>query len=166
MNDAICQAHVQTPLGPMMMARNAQGLCGLWFDDQRHHPGTLDVPVREDDEVFNRTRAALADYFQGGGLPRDLPMAPRGTEFQMAVWQALRSIPDGGHCSYGQIASYLGRPNAQRAVGAAVGRNPISILIPCHRVLGKTLSLTGYDGGLHRKRMLLQLEGVPYVDTP
>ena len=114
MNDAICQAHVQTPLGPMMMARNEQGLCGLWFDDQRHHPGTLTVPVKEDDPLFNQTRTVLAAYFQGQGLPRDLPMAPRGTEFQLAVWQALRSIPDGGHCSYGQIASYLDRPNAQR----------------------------------------------------
>jgi methylated-DNA-[protein]-cysteine S-methyltransferase len=111
--------------------------------------------------VLQATAAWLDRYFQGHA-PDQLPPldAHIGTDFQRAVWQALRTIPPGATRSYGELASAIGRPKAQRAVGAAVGRNPWSVLVPCHRVLGQGGALTGYAGGLARKQALLALEGV------
>ncbi|MBV8502845.1 MAG: methylated-DNA--[protein]-cysteine S-methyltransferase [Paucibacter sp.] len=150
------QCRVETPLGPMLAVRTAQGLSGLWFDGQRHHPGEIDAPTG-DDPLFEQLRQALAAYFEGRPVPT-LPLDPQGTEFQREVWRALLKIAPGEVDSYGCIAARLGRPNAARALGAAVGRNPISILIPCHRVLGSTGEMTGYAGGIERKKALLDLE--------
>lgn len=162
----IAQTRIATPLGSLTVARSARGLSGLWFDGQRHHPGPLVAPSRDADPLFACAAAALAAYFRGQGLPQDLPLDPAGTDFQRAVWQALRAIPDGTSRSYGELAQQLGRPAAARAVGAAVGRNPLSILIPCHRALGAQGQLTGYAGGLDRKIALLRLEGAAFQEAP
>ncbi|MDM4765071.1 methylated-DNA--[protein]-cysteine S-methyltransferase [Pelomonas sp. SE-A7] len=154
------QQRIATPLGPLTALRDDQGLVGLWFDGQKHHPGPLEAPLVEHDPLLDQVASALAAYFEGQVLPKDLPLSPRGTEFQQAVWRALLEIPAGQSRSYGELAAQLGRPEAARAVGAAVGRNPVSILIPCHRVLGRDGSLTGYAGGLERKQSLLKLEGL------
>jgi methylated-DNA-[protein]-cysteine S-methyltransferase len=150
------QCRIETPLGPMLAARTEKGLSGLWFDGQKHHPGALDAPT-QDDPLFARLRDALKAYFEGKPMP-ELPLDPQGTAFQREVWRALLEIEPGEVSSYGSIAARLGRPSAARALGAAVGRNPISILIPCHRVLGSTGALTGYAGGIERKKALLELE--------
>lgn len=117
-------------------------------------------------QIFCKTFTILDRYFQGEKLNfAELDfLAPTGTAFQQAVWQKLREIPYGETTSYGEIATQLGKPTAMRAVGGAVGRNPISILIPCHRVLGKDKTLTGFGGGLPNKRFLLQLEKIDYQD--
>ena len=152
------QRHLDTPLGRVCIARTAHGLAGLWFDGQRHHPGELAVPERDDDPLLADAARQLAQYFAGQRSDFDLPLDLQGTPFQQSVWQALRRIPPGRTCSYGALAQSLGAPSAVRAVGAAVGRNPASLVVPCHRVLGQDGSLTGYAGGLERKRALLSLE--------
>jgi methylated-DNA-[protein]-cysteine S-methyltransferase len=161
MNHHILQRRIDTPLGPLTAARSAAGLSGLWFDDQKHHPGPLAVPHDDGrDAVLCATADALAAYFSG--RPFTLPrLDPAGTAFQREVWQALLSIAPGQPATYGTLAERLGRAGAARALGAAVGRNPISVLVPCHRVIGADGSLTGYAGGLARKRALLALEGGP-----
>lgn len=157
------QTRFDTPLGPLTAARSERGLSGLWFDDQKHHPGVLDLPTAsEDDLLFTRVADSLEAYFRGHALPQDLPLDPQGTPFQQAVWQVLLAIPVGASRSYGELARALGRPLAVRALGAAVGRNPVSILIPCHRALGAQGQLTGYAGGLARKSALLRLEGAAF----
>lgn len=158
MNHHILQRRIDTPLGPVTLARSAAGLSGLWFDGQKHHPGNLDVQHDDGrDAVLSAAQAALTAYFSGE--PFDLPpLDPAGTAFQRAVWQALLEIEPGASDTYGRLAERLGRAQAARALGAAVGRNPISILIPCHRVVGADGSLTGYAGGLDRKKALLSLE--------
>ena len=152
-----------TPLGRLLIGRNAQGLAGLWFEDQKYHPGTIDAPRDDADPLLRETVAAMTAYFAGrdaASTPPSLPpMAPAGTAFQQAVWRALLDIPSGLTVTYGELAARLGRPEAVRAVAAAVGRNPVSVLIPCHPVLGADGSLTGYAGGLHRKEALLTIEG-------
>ena len=159
MSHHVLQRRIETPLGPLTAARSAAGLSGLWFDGQKHHPGALGVPEDDgSDPVLSATAAALTAYFSG--RPFTLPpLDPAGTAFQRAVWQALLDIPAGTPATYGRLAVRLGRAQAARALGAAVGRNPISILIPCHRVVGSSGALTGYAGGLERKRALLSLEG-------
>ena len=156
------QARVDTPLGPLTAAATAHGLAGLWFDGQRHHPGPLAAPLRPADPFLDAARRELAAWFADAPARRRgfaVPLDPQGTPFQQAVWQALRRIDCGRVLSYGEIAQQLGRPQAARAVGAAVGRNPLSIVVPCHRVLGRDGALTGYAGGLPRKQALLALEG-------
>lgn len=155
----LAQQRINTPLGPLTALRNDEGLVGLWFDGQKHHPGALDAPEVQADPLFKQIEAGLQAYFKGQVLPQDLPLDPQGTPFQRAVWQALLEIPAGESRSYSELAAQLGKPGSARAVGAAVGRNPVSILIPCHRVLGADGSLTGYAGGLERKEALLKLEG-------
>lgn len=145
----------------MTAARSALGLSGLWFDGQRHHPGPLLVPVAvAGDPVLDAAAEALRAYFAGED-PVVPPLDPAGSAFQRAVWQSLLGIGRGAATTYGDLAIRVGQPHAARAVGAAVGRNPISILVPCHRVLGRDGALTGYAGGLARKRALLTLEGRP-----
>lgn len=153
------QALVDTPLGPVRVARTATGIAGLWFEGQKHHPGELAAPMRADDPLLRRAAIALQRYFAGEAAAFDLPLDLHGTPFQRAVWQALLRIPAGRTCSYGEIAQAIGAPQAVRAVGAAVGRNPASLVVPCHRVLGRDGSLTGYAGGVRRKQALLTLEG-------
>ena len=154
------QCRIATPLGPMTAAATAQGLAGLWFDDQAHHPGTLAAPVNPQQQWLQAAQEALARYF--GGHPAALPPLDlqRGTPFQQRVWQALLALPPGHTTHYGALAAQVGAPAAARAIGAAVGRNPVSVLVPCHRVLGRGGQLTGYAGGLARKQALLRHEGV------
>jgi len=153
------QRRIATPLGPVTAARSAAGLSGLWFDGQKHHPGPLAVPEDDgSDPVLAAAEAALTAYFTGRAFTLP-PLDPAGTAFQREVWQALLAIAPGHPQTYGSLAQRLGHPGAARALGAAVGRNPISVLVPCHRVVGADGSLTGYAGGLDRKQALLSLEG-------
>jgi methylated-DNA-[protein]-cysteine S-methyltransferase len=152
------QALVDPPLGPVRLARTANGLAGLWFEGQKHHPGPLAAPLRPDDPLLRQASDTLQRYFAGEAAAFDLPLDLHGTPFQRSVWQALLRIPAGRTCSYGEIAQAIGAPQAVRAVGAAVGRNPASLVVPCHRVLGRDGSLTGYAGGVQRKQALLTLE--------
>ena len=158
---AACTAQrtIDTPLGPLLLARTERGLAGAWFDLQRHHPPRIDAPAPVPDAILDRAERAFAAYFAGDDADLDLPLDLVGTEFQRAVWQQLLAIPRGKTTTYGAIARQLGQPSASRAVGAAVGRNPVSVLVPCHRVVGSDGSLTGYAGGLPRKTALLALEG-------
>lgn len=158
--NARCTAQhlVDTPLGPLRIVRTARGLAGLWFEGQQHHPGELALPHQPDDPLLRETAKQLAQYFAGGRGRFELPLDLQGTPFQQSVWQSLLHIPAGSTRSYGELARELGSPAAVRAVGAAVGRNPASLVVPCHRVLGGDGSLTGYAGGLERKRALLALE--------
>lgn len=152
------QADIDTPLGRVRLARTARGLAGLWFEGQKHHPGELAVPQRPDDELLREAASQLQRYFAGTLTRFDLPLDLQGTPFQRSVWQALLRIPSGRTCSYGELARSIGAPAAVRAVGAAIGRNPASLVVPCHRVLGTDGALTGYAGGVDRKRALLALE--------
>jgi methylated-DNA-[protein]-cysteine S-methyltransferase len=156
---SIVQARYQSPLGPMIVAATDSGLAGLWFEGQRHLPDSGNWPQRPEHPVLVQAVAQLADYFAGRRTQFELPLDLQGgTAFQQSVWQALLAIPAGGTTSYGDLSRRVGRASAVRAVGAAVGRNPLSIVVPCHRVLGRDGSLTGYAGGLERKSALLQLE--------
>ena len=155
----VAQTRFDTPLGPVTLAATAQGLGGLWFEGQAHHPGPLSAPEQPGHRWLAQARDELNAYWNDGhGAHFTVPLDTGGTAFQQAVWQALRTIPTGSIDRYGEIAARLGRPAAARAVGAAVGRNPISIIVPCHRVLGQQGALTGYAGGLDRKRDLLRRE--------
>ncbi|MCX7660224.1 MULTISPECIES: methylated-DNA--[protein]-cysteine S-methyltransferase [Caldimonas] len=150
-----------SPLGTIWAARTALGLAGLWFaEGQKDTPETLDAPTCEDDPLLRAVEASLDAYWQAGCLSERPPLDLHGTPFQRAVWQALLEVPLGQTLSYRDLAERIGRPQAVRAVGAAVGRNPVSILVPCHRIVGSDGSLTGYAGGLERKIALLRLEGV------
>ena len=152
------QMRYASPLGTLLLARTAQGLAGAWFDAQKHHPAAIDAPERDDDPLLQRAAEQLGAYFEGSEADFDLPLDLLGTQFQRAVWKELLQIERGATTSYGDIARRLGTPSASRAVGAAVGRNPVSIIVPCHRVLGSGGALTGYAGGLDRKTALLRLE--------
>jgi methylated-DNA-[protein]-cysteine S-methyltransferase len=153
------QCRIDTPLGPLTLAATAQGLAGAWFDGQKHHPGVIDAPVNPNHPQLARAARALAAYFADGRAALDLPLDTAGTDFQRQVWQALCAIAPGALATYGELAHRVGRPAAVRAVGAAVGRNPVSIVVPCHRVVGHDGALTGYAGGLARKQALLAHEG-------
>ena len=164
-DSSIVQARVPSPLGVMSIAATPQGLTGLWFtDNQRYLPPELTGPAAwlEDPThpVLKQAAEQLGDYFAGRRPHFDVPLDLRcGTAFQQSVWQALLSIPQGETVSYGEISRRIGNPAAVRAVGGAVGRNPVSIIVPCHRVMGNNGALTGYGGGLARKTALLRLEG-------
>ncbi|RFO98159.1 cysteine methyltransferase [Rhodoferax lacus] len=151
-----------SPLGPMTLAATSQGLAGAWFNGQKHMPATEAWPEQSDHPVLLQAQVQLGEYFAGERHLFDVPLDPLGgTVFQQQVWQALLAIPAGSTTSYGALAQRIGRPAAVRAVGAAVGRNPLTILVPCHRVVGADGSLTGYAGGLERKTALLQREQAP-----
>lgn len=153
------QTTIDTPLGRLLLARTAKGLAGVWFEGQKHHPAPLAVLRRPDDALLRRAADQLHAYFSGEAVVFDVPLDLQGTPFQRSVWQALLAIPGGQTRSYGEIANALGAASAVRAVGAAVGRNPVSVIVPCHRVVGRDGALTGYAGGVERKRALLELEG-------
>jgi methylated-DNA-[protein]-cysteine S-methyltransferase len=175
----VAQATFESPLGTLIAAATERGLAGLWFVDQQHHPGTLLAPVDPEQRWIAQVAAELAAYWAyqvavdgaveaspraAGAAPPPpafkVALDPQGTSFQRAVWQALLTIPFGSTTTYGAIAAQAGSPAAVRAAGAAIGRNPVGIVIPCHRVIGRDGSLTGYAGGLDRKRHLLEIEGV------
>ncbi len=144
----------------MTLAAVNDKLIGVWFDGQRHQPDGSRWSRVSDLDVLEQTAQQLAQYFSGQRDAFDLPLdLSSGTAFQQQVWRALLDIPPGATCSYSALSAAIGKPAAVRAVGAAVGRNPLSIIVPCHRVLGADGSLTGYAGGLKRKTALLQLEG-------
>ena len=153
-------ARVDSPLGPLTLAAEGGRLIGLWLAGQKYERAGLPADVREEPEAapFPCARDWLTAYFAGQSHDASgVPLDPRGTSFQRRVWALLRQIPYGQTVTYGQLARRL--HSSARAVGGAVGRNPISILIPCHRVLGTDGRLTGYAGGLEIKRRLLLLEG-------
>ncbi|WP_179475127.1 methylated-DNA--[protein]-cysteine S-methyltransferase [Mycolicibacterium vinylchloridicum] len=148
---------IDSPVGPLTLAGIGSTLMHLRMVDQTHEPDRSDwQPAR--DEVFAEAVEQLAAYFAGDLTEFDLDLDLGGTEFQRKVWAALRTIPYGETRSYGEIAMQIGSPSASRAVGMANGRNPIGIIVPCHRVIGSTGGLTGYGGGLDRKKQLLALE--------
>ena len=157
----VAYVRVQTPLGVFVVAARDGALTGGWVEGQKYFPEiSQDAGWREEETtVLHTARQLLAAYFDDAATPLDLPLAPEGTPFQQQVWQTLRAVPPGQTTSYAALASALGRPNAFHPVGAAVGRNPMSLFIPCHRALGSDGSLTGYAGGLARKRWLLAHEG-------
>ena len=149
----------ESPVGPLLLMSDGASLTGLHTDNDKHRPANQSDWVRDDSAApFARTIAQLQAYFDGGLSEFDLPLAPQGTEFQMKVWRELRNIPFGETISYAELARRIGRPTASRAVGHSNARNPISIIVPCHRVIGSNGSLTGFGGGLPTKRALLELE--------
>lgn len=159
-DSSIAQTRWDSPLGAMIVAATERGLAGLWFDGQRHLPDHSAWQRDDDHPVLRQTMAQLSRYFSGEPTAFDLPLDLQGgTAFQQSVWRALLAIPRGRTTSYSVLGQRIGLPGAARAVGAAVGRNPLSIVVPCHRVLGADGSLTGYAGGLERKTALLRLEG-------
>lgn len=159
------QCRISTSLGDVRLAASSNGLCGLWFDGQRHQPtepldGPAAWPVDEAHAVLRSAARQLQEFLAGQRTRFEVPLdLSGGTPFQQAVWQALLQIDAGTTTSYAAIGRQVGRPLAVRAVGAAVGRNPVSVIVPCHRVVGSAGALTGYAGGLPRKLALLQLEG-------
>jgi methylated-DNA-[protein]-cysteine S-methyltransferase len=148
---------LDSPLGDLLLAADDRGLTSLYLSTGRHdaspRPGW-----HRCDEAFTDAATQLDEYFAGRRQAFDLPLNPSGTGFQLQVWLALRQIPYGETASYGSTAVAIGHPNGSRAVGLANGRNPISIIVPCHRVIGADGSLTGYGGGLEAKRWLLAHE--------
>ncbi len=158
--DTACTAQctVDTPLGPVLLARTSAGLAGAWFEGQKHHPGALAALVRPDDSVLKTASEQLRRYFAGDRAVFELPLDLLGTTFQQAVWRALLAIPLGTTSTYAAIARTVATASAVRAVGGAVGRNPLSVIVPCHRVLGSDGSMTGYAGGTNRKLALLKFE--------
>jgi methylated-DNA-[protein]-cysteine S-methyltransferase len=155
----VAQCRIDTPLGPLTLAATARGLALAWFDGQAHRTEEVAAPLQLENKVLRQAEREFDEYFAGRRREFGVPLDPAGTEFQQRVWRALLKIPMGRLGTYGEIARQLGRPTAARAVGAAIGRNPISIIVPCHRVVGRDGSLTGYAGGLPRKQALLRLEG-------
>jgi len=151
---------VESPVGPLKLVASAAGLAAiLWPDDSPRRVRLDDVVADETNSILLETQRQLSQYFGGVRQAFTVALDFAGTRFQRRVWSALLTIPYGETRSYGQIASRIGRPAAVRAVGAANGRNPISILVPCHRVVGSTGKLTGFAGGLPTKAWLLELEG-------
>jgi methylated-DNA-[protein]-cysteine S-methyltransferase len=167
---SMVQTDYSSPLGRIILAATDHGLAGLWFDDQRHLPNRPIAdgwPQRPDHAVLHQAKSELDEYFAGQRKQFSLPLDLRGgTAFQQSVWQALLSIKPGQTSSYSAVSAITGRPSAFRACGAAIGRNPVSIIVPCHRVIGANGSLTGYAGGLVRKTALLRLEGAAYRELP
>lgn len=148
---------MDSPIGELLLLGDGEALRGLYMQE-----GRTAVAVRRDwersDEPFDEVRTQLAEYFEGRRTTFDLPLTMAGNDFERRAWRALQEIPYGETISYGEQARRIGAPAAARAVGTANGRNPISIVVPCHRVIGANGSLTGYGGGLERKRTLLDLE--------
>jgi methylated-DNA-[protein]-cysteine S-methyltransferase len=153
----ICYTTMESPVGELLLGGDECGLRLVSFENGKH---ALRVRPewKEDRAVFGKVIQQLRGYFAGELQEFDLPLAVEGTEFQLRVWQSLRTIPYGETISYGQLAERIGNPKAARAVGLANGSNPIAIIIPCHRVIGNDGSLTGFGGGLSTKKKLLALE--------
>jgi methylated-DNA-[protein]-cysteine S-methyltransferase len=155
------QTSYDSPLGRMVLAATPTHLAGVWFDGQSHQPNAAAWPVDERHPILRNTKQQLSAYFLNPAHRFDVPLdLSPGTAFQQAIWQALLSIASGQTASYGALSAQISKPAAVRAAGGAIGRNPFSIIIPCHRVIGATGALTGYAGGLSRKTALLQHEGV------
>ena len=149
----------ESPIGPLTLVAADGALIGVYMESARHQlTAEVTGPAAPQDPALMAAADQLRGYFAGELTDFTLPLAPEGSPFQRTVWSALRDIPYGETISYGQLANRIGQPSAFRAVGLANGANPISIVVPCHRVIGANGSLTGYGGGLDRKRFLLSLE--------
>jgi methylated-DNA-[protein]-cysteine S-methyltransferase len=148
---------IASPLGGLTVVAEDGGLSGLYFEGHRRGPGADELGAYRE-SGFEDVRCQLDEYFAGERTRFELPLAPRGNDFQQRVWRLLREIPFGETRSYGDLARRLGDVSLAQAVGSANGRNPLSVIVPCHRVVGAGGDLTGYAGGLDRKRFLLDLE--------
>ena len=151
--------YMDSPVEPLLLAADDNGLHLIEFHSPRHPMARLEKWVEGKNSILDMTRVQLDEYFSGARKEFDLPLAPQGTPFQTEVWHTLATIPYGETISYAQLAQRVGKPTAMRAVGAANGRNPLPIVLPCHRVIGADGSLTGFGGGLPTKQFLLELEG-------
>lgn len=161
----LVERHVPSPIGPLRLVASESALVGLYFPGHRGAP----PPGREASArhaVIEQVTAQLDEYFARKRLSFSVPLAPRGTPFQHQIWRALVAIEPGSTRSYAELARGLGRPDAARAAGSANARNPISIIVPCHRVVGSAGALTGYAGGLERKAWLLEHERARSGQTP
>jgi methylated-DNA-[protein]-cysteine S-methyltransferase len=155
---------VDSPIGRLLLTGDGHALTGLWMLDGDRHSARVEAGLTPSPATFTEVAAQLEEYFAGDRKEFTVPLAPTGTPFRLAVWTELTKIPYGSTASYGDIARALGkRLVASRAVGLANGANPISVIVPCHRVIGSDGSLTGYGGGLERKELLLRLEGASPV---
>ncbi len=162
-----CYTRYASPVGELLLLTDGDRLTGLYLPDPRHGP-SMGPDWRRDDAhpLFSRVGEQLSEYFRGERQSFDVPLGGRGTPFQQRVWEILTKIPYGATWSYGQLAGEVGNPKACRAVGLANGRNPISIIVPCHRVIGANGSLTGYGGGLPCKQALLAFETAVLREGP
>ena len=160
MNDQVIHyTYTDSPLGKLLLTRNVAGLAGIWFEGQKYEAKPQpDWQEKSGDKLLVATIKQLERYFKSELKRFEVNLGLSGTEFQKSVWQELLNIPHGETITYGELATRLGRSSAVRAAAAAVGRNPASIIVPCHRVVGANGSLTGYAGGLDRKKKLLKLE--------
>lgn len=160
----VAQARLDSPVGPLTLAATDTGLAFLLFEEPAHYHTELDVPIDPDNPFLAAAAAQLERYWSGECPTRfDVPLDLQGTPFQRCVWQALLEVKPGQTSTYGAIARQIGVPHASRAAGAAIGRNPVAIIVPCHRIVGSNGSLTGFAGGLQRKERLLQHEGALLV---
>jgi len=158
---------IDSPIGPLLLAASDDGLRTIEFDAARHPVKREADWIDGDHPLLQRARQQLGEYFAGKRRSFDLPLDPRGTDFQRMTWQALTTIPYGETISYAELASRVQRPKAMRAVGSANGRNPLPVVVPCHRVIGADGSLTGFGGGLPTKQFLLELVGaLPRLARP
>jgi methylated-DNA-[protein]-cysteine S-methyltransferase len=157
MNEEVFYRSINSPIGELILTSDGGAITGLFMEKQKGGPKPIN-DWRRDDGLFNEAAEQLRAYFAGELTEFDLPLALKGTEFQQRVWGELQKIPYGSTISYGELARRIGNPQASRAVGAANGSNPISIIIPCHRLIGSNGKLTGYGGGIERKKFLLDLE--------
>ncbi|WP_295114410.1 methylated-DNA--[protein]-cysteine S-methyltransferase [uncultured Methanobrevibacter sp.] len=151
-----------SPIGEMLIVSDGDAICGVWFLDQKNFKSTLDEKIIQKDDlaIFKKVIIWLDDYFNGLNPRIDFKLNPKGSEFRLKVWRILSEIPYGTSITYGEIASKISQKMSAQAVGGAVGANPIAIIIPCHRVLGKNGKLTGYAAGLERKIELLKIENL------
>ena len=154
----IYYCEMASPLGPLLVVASDAGLRGIYFEEHKHFKGKGDWQCDARHPILQQAALQLQEFFAGTRTGFDVPLDLSGTPFQQAVWRQLLTIPYGETISYAQHAQRVGRPTATRAVGAAIGRNPVSIVVPCHRVLGSNGAHTGYAGGLERKRALLEFE--------
>ena len=158
------ESRLHSPLGEVRLRSDGESLTGLWFVGQVNDAKDIDdIEIKNDLPIFGQVESWLESYFSGKQTSITIPLQPKGTSFQQRVWQILQEIPYGETMTYGEIAQRIAKEKgvatySAQAVGQAVGKNPISILIPCHRVLGKNGALTGYAGGVHRKEQLLRIE--------
>jgi methylated-DNA-[protein]-cysteine S-methyltransferase len=154
----LVETFYDSPVGRLRLIAQPDALVGVYFEDHKPAPRELAVERVRAHPILDAATAQLAEYFAGARRDFALPLAAQGTAFQRDVWRALRAIPFGATRAYGELAAQLGKPSASRAVGSANGRNPLSIVVPCHRVIGASGALTGYAGGSERKRWLLAHE--------
>jgi methylated-DNA-[protein]-cysteine S-methyltransferase len=151
---------LESPQGTMILTATQKGLAGVYFKGQKHFPRRRDWKRDTQNAVLRQAKRQLAEYFAGKRTHFSVALDPQGTPFQRSVWRQIAKVGFGRTLTYGELATRAGHPGSARAAGAATGRNPIGIIVPCHRIMGANGRLTGYAGGLRRKRALLALEGV------